>query len=208
MSIFRRTKKSSEKKKLPYELQTKLMAGKIDIGEIKKIVNEYNLGGVELNSIATGLRIRGELDLAEKYFCDSLKADETDGDVYGNLISLYCKQKKYGKCQIIFTIGLKRAARSREFIYYHQARALFNQREYPKAISIALDGINEGPPYELLYVLCVKAMIIMWQSARKANASKETIIDFYKNALLTTKAGLARFPDSKELQEIYKNLTK
>lgn len=150
LNFFKGFRKKNYKKGLPLDIQVKINAGDFDTEKIKKIISEYDLSAEELNIIAVGFRLKKEFDFAEKYFKDSLKKNKAEGDVYGNLISLYCEQERYDLCEKIFKLGLKMARRGREFVYYHQARAWFNQKKYDLAVSTAMSGIEKEENYQPL----------------------------------------------------------
>ncbi len=200
--FFKNFRKKHPKKGLPIDLQIKMLSGDFDTKKVKEIISGYDLSEEELNIIANGFRLKKEFDLAEKYYQDALKKNKGDGDVYGNLISLYCEQEKYDLCGKTFKLGVKMAWQGREFIYFHQARAWFNQKKYDFAVSTAILGIEKEEKYEPLFILCIKSWIIMGAESHKQNKSEEAKDTF---ALAGKMAHIAHsiFPESEEVSELY-----
>jgi len=204
--MFNFLKKAGKKKSLPFDLQLDIQSGKFDTKQVLKIISGYDLSSHELNIIGIGFKNKKEFGLTEKYFIKSLKKDKSNSDAYGNLISLYCEQKKYNLCEKTYLSGIKNAGRGREFIYYHQARALFNQKKYNEALKVGLLGIEEKDD-ELTYILCIKALMNIakiFQQANKNELAKDPLIMASSLSQIAIKA----FPESKEIKELYKFLCK
>jgi tetratricopeptide (TPR) repeat protein len=185
------------KKRLPYEYQVEIVANQFTKDELQSLMREYDLTATELNLVGNAFRTMDDLKLAERTFKKSISKDKGYDEPYGNLLSLYCLQKRYDEGRALLDDALKHA-RKRSFVWYHFGRMCALSGDYNSAVDAAYAALEgENYEFEAAYELGVRALLARIGQNKSENPEKD-VEDAY--ALLT--AGLSKFPDSAELKEL------
>jgi len=195
---------------LTSEQSINLIGGGLELEEINALVEENELTHLDLDFIASGYRSINEFDLAEKSLKEAVELDETFGDHYGNLISLYVELEKFDEAEKMFNTAIEKAIFGREFVYFHQTRAFLTNGNVLSATSTCIQGIEEMEqlrefiaPYEDLYFACIKSLEVLISQQQDQNLSEDTISETAEklsNILLET---AELFPNSERVQEVY-----
>src|SRR5688500_10275072 len=102
MSLFRR-------KDLPAEYQVRIVTNEFTKDELQDLIGQYDLTATELNLFGNAFRTMDELTLAELTFKKSIATDKGYDEPYGNLLSLYCLQKRNDEGRAVLDEALKHA---------------------------------------------------------------------------------------------------
>lgn len=192
MSLFR-------KKRLPSEYQVRIVTNQLTGDELQNLMREYDLTATELNLIGNAFRTMDEFELAERTFKKSISEARGYDEPYGNLLSLYCLQKRYDEGRALFGDALKHA-RKHSFVWYHFGRLCALSGDYDGAVDAAYAALKgENYEFEAAYELGVHALFARIGKKRSENPEKD-LEDAYN--LLTV--GRNKFPDSPELKELAK----
>lgn len=216
---FMRAKKefsilNSDKQYVPWEFQLKLIKGEFDDDDIKEAEKKYIINDTELNNIGLAYLSKEEYGLAEKYFRESIRIFPPYGDPYGNLISMFCRQKKYGEALETFQEGLKNVGGiSLDFVYFHGSRTYFLMEDYFNSAFTAWKGIQEtqnnlydDDPYESLYIVYLKSVLAIIK--KKLKRKDADINDLIKIGTAISLRAQKLFPDSEEAKAgLYKIFT-
>lgn len=196
MSLFR-------KKRLPSEYQVRIVTNQFTRDELQNLMAEYDLTATELNLVGNAFRTMDELELAERTFKKSISEAGSYDEPYGNLLSLYCLQKRYDEGRALLDDALKHAQKH-SFIWYHFGRMCALSDDFDSAVAAAYAALEgENYEFEAAYELGVRALFARIGQKKSPNPDKD-LEDAHK--LLTV--GLNKFPDSaalKELAEVFED---
>lgn len=190
MSLF-------SKKSLPSEYQVRILTNELTKHELQNLMKEYDLTATELNLVGNAFRTMNELELAERTLKKSISKDNGYDEPYGNLLSLYCLQKRYDEGRALLDDALKHA-RKHSFVWYHFGRMCALSGDYDNAVNAAYAALeSENHEFEAAYELGVRALFARIGQNKSENPEKD-LEDAYN--LLTL--GLNKFPDSAELKKL------
>ncbi len=196
--------------KLTMEQLARLIAGDMELDEINALVENNELTHLDLDLIAGGYRSVQEFELAEKYLKKAIELDESFGDHYGNLMSLYVELERFDETEELYNTAMEKAIFGREFVYFHQTRAFLLNEDVSSAANTCLQGIDEMEqlrefiePYENLYFSCIKSLEVLIGEQQNQNLPDETILETATQLSELMYEGLDLFPDSERIQEVY-----
>jgi tetratricopeptide (TPR) repeat protein len=185
------------KKRLPSEFQVRIVTNQLTKDELQNLIREYDLTALELNLVGTVFRSMDELGLAERTFKKSISKDKAYDEPYGNLLSLYCLQKRYDEGRALLDDALKHA-RKHSFVWYHFGRMCALSGDYDRAIDAAYSALKaEDYEFEAAYELGVRALFARIGQKKSENPEKDL-----EGAYSLLTMGLNKFPDSAELKEL------
>lgn len=182
---------------MPPRYQVMIATNQFKREELQSLTESYELTATELNLVGNAFRNLGELGLAEAILRESISRDKGYDEPYGNLISLYCFQKRYDQCRAVFDDAL-RNARNDSFVWYHYGRMSAISGDYDGAVDAAYAALKSANhEFEAAYELGVHAIFTRIKNGKSKNPNKD-IEDAYE----LLQVGLSKFPDSEELKEL------
>ena len=159
MSLLKRVLRRKER--LPPEYQVRIVTNEFNKKELQNLMEDYELTATEVNLVGNAFRNLGELELAEAALKESISKDKGYDEPYGNLISLYCSQKKYDQCRSVLD-DAHRDARKDSFVLYQYGRMSVITGDYDTAVNAAYAALKgENYEFEAAYELGVRAILAL-----------------------------------------------